>query len=92
MWSLNELSPFESKEIILNLEFNTPTDDPPLNDGDELSFSATVASNQPDHTPLNNIHHLYQTVTNSFDPNDKNVFRRKHHNARDDWRICSLYG
>ncbi len=70
-WTFSEIKPFETYEIIITFELNTPTETPPLNDGDVLHLYASVDSGEEDSDPSNNIHQLYQTVVNSFDPNDK---------------------
>jgi hypothetical protein len=70
-WNFSEIKPFEKLAYFVSFELNTPTENPPLNDGDILHFYATAESGEGDETPDNNIHHLYQTVVNSFDPNDK---------------------
>ncbi len=69
-WNFTNLQPFETKEIIVKLEINTPTDTPPVNDGDILHYTAQV-SGTTDDTPLDNTFTLNQTVVNSMDPNDK---------------------
>ncbi|MCB0692353.1 MAG: hypothetical protein KDC16_11965, partial [Saprospiraceae bacterium] len=71
-WNLGELKPFELKEILLSFELNTPTDNPPLLGGDVLHFFAAIYSslrkaNRNDY----DFYNLYQTVVNSYDPNDK---------------------
>lgn len=72
IWNFANLLPFESREILLTYNLNTPTSPSyPLNDGDELSFIATVNPTDSDETPLDNVFTLNQTVVNSFDPNDK---------------------
>jgi len=70
-WSFVDLVPFESREIELTMNLNAPTDTPPLNDGDILSFNASISSSETDETPDDNNFELNQTVVNSFDPNDK---------------------
>ncbi|MEZ4906177.1 MAG: hypothetical protein R2771_00640 [Saprospiraceae bacterium] len=56
------------------MKLNTPTDDPPLNNGDVLSYTASIYPVEED-TPDDNIFKLNQTVVNSFDPNDKPVWK-----------------
>jgi uncharacterized repeat protein (TIGR01451 family) len=70
-WNFTDLLPFETREILVNLNVNNPMENPPLNAGDVLSFTATVSSTQTDETPADNTFNLNQTVLNSFDPNDK---------------------
>jgi hypothetical protein len=50
---------------------NKPTDTPALNDGNVLTFVATITGNTSDETQLDNVATLNQTVRNSYDPNDK---------------------
>ncbi len=70
-WNFSELAPFESREIILGLQLNTPTDIPPLNAGDQLTFTASIPLFASDETPSDNTFTLHQQVFNSYDPNDK---------------------
>lgn len=71
-WNFTDLLPFESGEIMLTYSLNPPTSPSyPLNDGDELSFTAKVNPVDSDETPLDNVFTLNQTVVNSFEPNDK---------------------
>lgn len=69
-WIFSNLMPFESREIYITMNINSPVEIPPVNVGDELLFTATV-NGVTDETPTNNISHLDQTVVNSYDPNDK---------------------
>ncbi len=69
-WNFSNLSPLESREIYINFDINKPTDNPAVNDGDILNFIAKIIA-ATDGTPENNTALLNQTVTNSFDPNDK---------------------
>lgn len=71
-WNFTNLSPFESREIEVTMELNTPTDpDFPLNSDDILFYSANIDTAAIDETPNDNIFELQQIVVNSFDPNDK---------------------
>lgn len=69
-WNFTNLHPFETKEIEVKLEINTPTDTPPVNDGNILHYTAQITG-ATDDTPSDNIFTLNQTVVNSLDPNDK---------------------
>ncbi|MDQ0780522.1 T9SS type A sorting domain-containing protein [Chryseobacterium sp. W4I1] len=69
-WNFTNLLPFETREIKAKFELNTPTDIPPVNDGDILHYTAQI-NGSPDDTPADNIFTLNQTVINSLDPNDK---------------------
>jgi uncharacterized repeat protein (TIGR01451 family) len=70
-WDFSNLLPFESRTIKVHFNINHPTDEPPVNIGDLLNYSATVYPLQEDETPNDNVFNLTQTVVNSYDPNDK---------------------
>ena len=69
-WSFVNLAPFETREIVLTLNLNSPTETPSVNVGDTLNYTTTISSLN-DETPLDNTSILNQIVVNSFDPNDK---------------------
>lgn len=69
-WNFTNILPFESREIDIILNLNSPTETPALNSGDLLNYTA-FANGQPDETPNDNIANLNQIVVNSYDPNDK---------------------
>ncbi len=69
-WAFTNLTPFTTQEILVTLNLNSPTETPPVNGGNVLSFTATITSNS-DETPIDNTFTLSQIVVNSFDPNDK---------------------
>ncbi len=69
-WSFANLLPFESREILVTLNLNSPMETPPLNSEDILSFNPTITA-LPDETPLDNTFILNQMVVNAYDPNDK---------------------
>jgi len=69
-WNFTNLLPFETKEIILTFNLNTPTQIPALNGGDVLHYTAQI-NGTTDETPADNMFTLNQTIVNSFDPNDK---------------------
>ena len=69
-WNFANLLPFESREINIVLNLNSPTETPALNSGDILNFSTSIIG-QTDEIPNDNIATLNQTVVNSYDPNDK---------------------
>lgn len=73
-WNFTDLNPFESREIDLRFNVNSPVETPQVNNGDILSFSATV-NGADDETPADNQWNLDQLVVGSFDPNDKLVSR-----------------
>lgn len=71
-WNFSDLQPFESREIMVKLQHNTPTDpELPLNSGDLMYFTGNVTSSETDENPSDNTFTLYQTLVNSYDPNDK---------------------
>ncbi|MCZ8196493.1 MAG: T9SS type A sorting domain-containing protein [Flavobacterium sp.] len=69
-WDFSDLQPFETREILVTLNLNSPLETPPVNAGYVLNYTATI-SGATDETPLDNISTVNQTVVNSFDPNDK---------------------
>ncbi|HEY0092403.1 MAG TPA: T9SS type A sorting domain-containing protein, partial [Flavobacterium sp.] len=71
-WDFADLDSFEMRIYNVNFNINAPTETPPVNIGDILSFTASVMSTN-DETPDNNISQLEQVVVGSFDPNDKTV-------------------
>ena len=70
-WNFSNLHPFETRAIDFVLNLNTPTENPPLNSGDILHFSAMTSSVIGEGTILDNTFELNQTVVNAYDPNDK---------------------
>jgi hypothetical protein len=70
-WNYTNLQPFETKEITVTLNVNSPTETPAVNNGDILNYTTTIVSATTDETPNDNAFAYNQTVVNSFDPNDK---------------------
>lgn len=70
-WNFANLKPYETKEIMVTLNLNTPTETPPLTGGSVLNYVADITSQQTDETPNDNTFSLNQNVVNSYDPNDK---------------------
>lgn len=70
-WEFSELLPFEKRNIEFGVLLNKPTDNPPLNDGEIISFAAVIEDLSSDETPEDNEVIVNLSVTNSFDPNDK---------------------
>lgn len=71
-WEYSDLLPFETREILVTMSLNTPTDSEfPLNGDDVLEFDATINPSGIDETPEDNNMILNQVVVNSYDPNDK---------------------
>lgn len=69
-WSFADLEPFETRSIDVTFNLNSPTETPPLNGNNILGFTSSIGENGAPQ-PFSNQHLLYQTVVNSFDPNDK---------------------
>lgn len=69
-WNFTNLLPFETKEITVTVKLNTPTQNPPLNSGDILHYTAQI-NGATDETATDNNFTLNQTVGNSFEPHDK---------------------
>ncbi|XCF06215.1 T9SS type A sorting domain-containing protein [Tamlana crocina] len=70
-WNYSNLQPFQSNEISIIFNINTPLETPSVNDGDILNFTASISPITGDYTETDNTFTLNQTVVNSFDPNDK---------------------
>jgi len=70
-WDFAMLQPFETREITLTLNVNSPMETPAVNGGDLLSYTATITSASTDDMPLDNTFSLPQIIVNSYDPNDK---------------------
>ena len=70
-WSYSNLQPFETREIEVVFNLNTPTDITfPLNDGDVLDFDISIDPIVNDETISDNTFSLKEIVVNSYDPND----------------------
>ncbi len=69
-WNFSNLNPFETREIDLVFNINSPMATPAVNGGDVLVYTATIVG-ATDETPNDNTFTLNQTVVNSYDPNDK---------------------
>ena len=70
-WNYTDLTPFESRSLIVTLNLNSPIETPAVNSGDILNFTATVLPLTADENLIDNTFILNQLVVNSFDPNDK---------------------
>ncbi len=70
-WNFTGLMPFESRQIVIDLDINSPLDIPPVNSGDGFNTTATALPSATDDSPSDNVFALSQTAVNSFDPNDK---------------------
>jgi hypothetical protein len=69
-WSFTNLLPFETRQIVVVLNINMPSESLPVDGGDVLNYGSTIVAGA-DETPLDNIAVLNQTVLNALDPNDK---------------------
>jgi uncharacterized repeat protein (TIGR01451 family) len=69
-WNFSNLMPFETRQIYITLNVNSPAEIPAVNAGNLLAFIATITG-ATDETPANNTSNLIQTVVGSIDPNDK---------------------
>lgn len=70
-WDYTNLRPFESREITIALNLNSPMEIPAVNNGDRLSFNALITPVTGDEKPVDNSSALRQTIVGSLDPNDK---------------------
>ena len=70
-WDFANLHPFESRSIEATFLLNSPMDAPPINNLDQLIFSATINPISGDLTPNDNFWSWPMTVVGSYDPNDK---------------------
>jgi Leucine-rich repeat (LRR) protein len=70
-WDYINLQPFETREITVTLNVNSPMETPAVNIGDRLSFNALINPVTGDEKPVDNSLALRQSVVGSFDPNDK---------------------
>jgi len=70
-WNFNQLMPFETREITVKLNVNSPVETPPVSAGYVLNYTAAINSAATEETPIDNTFLYSQTVANSLDPNDK---------------------
>ncbi|QSB25179.1 T9SS type A sorting domain-containing protein [Flavobacterium sp. CLA17] len=71
VWEYENLQPFESREILVTLNVNSPMETPAVNINDRLSFNTLILPIADDEKPVDNSFALRQTVVGSYDPNDK---------------------
>ncbi|AXG73183.1 T9SS C-terminal target domain-containing protein [Flavobacterium arcticum] len=69
-WDFADLEPFETRQIIVTLHLNSPTDTPPVNIDEEFDFTVLGTISQTDDTPEDNEVTFSQITTGSFDPNN----------------------
>lgn len=70
-WNFTNLRPFQTIEIALTLNVNSPVETPAVNGGDTLYYQASIIGSSEDSTVEDNFFGFPQIVVNSFDPNDK---------------------
>lgn len=70
-WNYANLQPFETREILVTINLNSPMETPPLNAGDILSIEAQITIINNDEDLSNNYSAVSQNILNSYDPNDK---------------------
>lgn len=70
-FNYTNLQTFESREIFVTLNVNSPMETPAVNAGDYLSINATISCTNTDENLTNNAFNIRQIVVNSYDPNDK---------------------
>jgi Leucine-rich repeat (LRR) protein len=70
-WNYTNLNPFETREIIVTLNVNSPMETPAVNNGDQLEFTAIINPLANDEIVADNTSSLKQIVVGSYDPNDK---------------------
>jgi len=70
-WNFSDLLPFETREIQVVFNINTPMETDPVDIGNSLGYGATIFPIVNDEKPYDNQNDLKQIVVNSQDPNDK---------------------
>ncbi|UOX33309.1 T9SS type A sorting domain-containing protein [Flavobacterium sediminilitoris] len=70
-WNYSNLQPFETREIEVFFNVNSPMETPAVSIDDVLNYTATIATSNTDETPDDNEFTLNQIVVGSYDPNDK---------------------
>jgi len=71
-WNYNNLPPLTEQSVIITMNINAPTDTNfPVNADDILNYLAIINPVNGDESPVDNQFNFFQTVVNSFDPNDK---------------------
>ncbi|HEU0136453.1 MAG TPA: T9SS C-terminal target domain-containing protein, partial [Flavobacterium sp.] len=69
-WDFADLAPFETDVYEVSFQINTPTDTPPVNGNDILSFAAMATPTAGDESIADNSFTLDEVVVNSYDPNE----------------------
>ncbi|WP_225875118.1 T9SS type A sorting domain-containing protein [Flavobacterium bernardetii] len=70
-FNYSNLLPFETREINVVFNVNSPMETPAVNSGDILNYTVTNTIANIDEMLSDNTFVLNQTVVNSYDPNDK---------------------
>ncbi|WP_445722032.1 DUF7619 domain-containing protein [Flavobacterium sp.] len=70
-WNYTNLKPFETREIEVVFNVNSPMETPAVNNGDQLNFTAQITPMATDEVLYDNTSAIKQTVVGSYDPNDK---------------------
>lgn len=64
-WSFTNLTPLESRSIVLTLNINSSSETPSVTSGQQLNYTALVTTTTTDETPNDNISKFVQTVISS---------------------------
>ncbi|CAM3858367.1 MULTISPECIES: T9SS type A sorting domain-containing protein [Flavobacterium] len=70
-WNYANLELFETREIEVVFNVNSPMETPAVNNGDQLNFTAQITPMVTDEVLYDNTSAIKQTVVGSYDPNDK---------------------
>jgi uncharacterized repeat protein (TIGR01451 family) len=68
IWNFSNFNPLQTEELTVELQLANP---PVINNSDTLKHYIIINPVAGDSTPVNNRSDIKQTVTGSFDPNDK---------------------
>lgn len=73
-YDFTDLAPLEQRQFYINYDVNSETDTPPVNVGDNVTFTATITSTAGgEETPINNSFTDNGTAVAAVDPNDIRV-------------------
>lgn len=70
-WNFSNLNPFDHESIIISFNINSPQETPAVNIDDVLNYTAQITPVAGDETTADNSFLYNETVTGSYDPNDK---------------------
>lgn len=70
-WNYSGLLPFETRDVVVTINVNSPIESPAVNIGDFLNFTITISSVSGDEYPADNEFTYHPVVVGSLDPNDK---------------------